>query len=99
MMRSSRKLGWRRLQPVRSPRVRMARAAAREARLIVSSSELGLRHAADLTHPATDPVEFFTAARPVSLRRELISYALSTLVAALILAAILFFIVPEAMRG
>jgi hypothetical protein len=82
----------------------MARAATREARLIVSSSELGLRHAADLTHSSTgaragEPVDLFPAARLVSLRHEVISYAASTVLAALNLAAILFFIVPEAMRG
>jgi hypothetical protein len=73
----------------------LARAAADEARLIMVSGELGLRHAADLTHAAAEkkPQAIFThAAREVPLRVELLSYAASMVAAAALIAVALLVI-------
>ncbi len=101
---TSRKFHWRRFRPVAWPRTRMARAAAGEAHLIVTSGELALRHAADLAHRPADGwsggrVDLYPVRRRASLHREVIAYAASSIVTALVLAAILFFVVPEALRG
>lgn len=90
---------WRRMGAGRSRKQRASRAAAEEARLIVASGELGLRHAAELARPGAERPERIRlepspAARPPSLLRDALSYLASIIVAALLLAAFMLFVVP-----
>jgi hypothetical protein len=90
---------WRRLSAGRSRRQRASRAAAEEARLIVASGELGLRHAAELAHPGAERPERIrlepsVTVRPPSLLRDALSYLASIVAAALLLAAFMLFVVP-----
>jgi hypothetical protein len=99
-----RRFQWRRIRPAAWRRGLVAEAAAGEARLITASGELALRRAADLTHrsdegSAGDPVDLYPAQQPIDLRREAICYAASSVITAIVLAIILFFVVPGALRG
>lgn len=99
----SRRTWWRRLRSSTPRKRRVANAAAEEARLIVSSGELGLRHAAELTHPTaeqkpTEECRELTLApvhRQPSLLRDALSYLASIIVAALLLAALMLFVLPR----
>lgn len=88
--------GWRRIVAQIAQQRRLADAAADEARLIVASGELGLRHAADITQasPAPDKRRSATFAqyRSVRLLPEILSYAMSATAAAALIAAVLLIV-------
>lgn len=81
---------WRRIRP-RLPRTHtVTDVAIQESRLIAVSGGMGLRHAADLSHPPAETRR--------QVRHEAVSYVLAMLAAAMIFAAFLFFVVPAASR-
>jgi hypothetical protein len=72
---------------------RVTATAVDEARLIVASGELALRHAAEIAHTAQEEKSaavFAPPPRPAPLKVELLSYAVSASVAAIVIAAVLF---------
>lgn len=64
--------------------------AIQESRLIAVSGGMGLRHAADLSHPPAENRQ--------QLRREATSYIAAMITAAIVMAIFLFLVVPVALR-
>ncbi|HKU94294.1 MAG TPA: hypothetical protein VJR58_03410 [Vineibacter sp.] len=81
---------WHRVRPRLPGKHRVADTAVQESRLIAASGGLGLRHAADLSHPPTGNRR--------QVRHEAVSYIVAMITAAIVMAVFLFFVVPAALR-